>query len=157
SARTLTRSSPRNPHWRPSVFRVTRASTVAGSIPRARATRPTCQRAAAGLSCGSRPLAEAVTRSAGIGAWLLGSAALSASTPAFTASTRAGLSGPRLEPEDAAPLYAKGVVADGRLQKYFGSSNGWPIRDDPAMAPSRSTRLPFAWLRYAACATTVTA
>src|SRR5262249_8986101 len=156
SARMLTRSSPRNPHWRPSVLRATRASTVAGSSPRARATRPTCQRAAAGLTCGSSPLAEAVTRSAGMGARVPGSAALSASTRAFTASTSAGLSGPRFEPDEASALYANGAVADGRLQKYFGSSNGWPIRDDPATAPSRSTRLPFAWFGNTVCATTVT-
>ena len=29
-----------------------------------------------------------------------------------------------------------GLVADGRPQKYFGSSNGWPIRLEPTGLPS---------------------
>ena len=38
-----------------------------GAMPRARATRGTCHIAAAGETCGSRPLAEAVTSSTGTG------------------------------------------------------------------------------------------
>jgi hypothetical protein len=38
---------------------------------------------------------------------LSGSAALSASIRPFTASTSASFSGPRFEPDDAAPLYAR--------------------------------------------------
>ncbi len=40
----------------------------------------------------------------------------------LTASVRAGLVGPRFDPLDDAELYANGAVADGRLQKYFGSA-----------------------------------
>ena len=61
---------------------------------RARAMRGTCQAAAAGVMCGSSPLAEAVTRSTGTGTVLPGSAARSASVRAFTASVSAGFSGP---------------------------------------------------------------
>ena len=31
----------------------------------------------------------------------------------------------------------RGDVADGRLQKYFGSSNCWPINSEPTILPSR--------------------
>src|SRR5207245_2043793 len=80
---------------------------------------------------GSSPLPEAVTRSTGIGAALPGSAARRASTRPWTALARSGFVGPRFEPEDDAALSGKGDVADGRLQKYFGSSKGWPMRREP--------------------------
>src|SRR5664279_2900304 len=96
------------------------------------------------LISGSRPLADAVTRSAGTGAVLAGSASRSALIRSFTASASAGLRGPRFEPEDEAPLYGCGDVADGRLQKYFGSSNGWPISVDATVLPPCRTRLPLA-------------
>ena len=45
-----------------------------------------------------------------------------------TASSSAGLGGPRFEPLEAPRVVRRsGAVADGRPQKYFGSSNGWPI------------------------------
>ena len=44
-------------------------------------------------------------------------------------------------------MYGIGAVADGRLQKYFGSLNGWPISSEPTVLPSRSIRLPFACAR----------
>ncbi len=66
--------------------------------------RGACQAAAAGLMCGSRPLAEAVTRSTGIGAVWPGSAAFSAAMRALTASYSAGFSGPWLLPLEAAAL-----------------------------------------------------
>src|SRR4029450_1178274 len=111
---------------------------------------------AAGLMCGSSPLPDDVTRSTGIGVRLSGSAARNASARAFTASTCAGLSGPRLEPEEAAALYSKGAVADGRLQKYLGSLNGWPISAEPATSVPRVTRLPRACRGKAIWATRVT-
>ena len=37
-----------------------------------------------------------------------------------------------------------GEVADGRPQKYFGSSNGWPMSCEPTILPSFTIRLPFA-------------
>ena len=49
-----------------------------------------------------------------------------------------------------------GEVAEGRLQKYFGSENGWPIRREPTTLPSFSIRLPFAWSLNATCAIPVT-
>src|SRR5579859_4502614 len=96
------------------------------------------------LISGSRPLAEAVTRSTGMGSVLVGSAVFSASMRDFTASVSAGLSGPRFEPPEAMPLYGWGAVADGRLQKYFGSLKLWPIKRDPTGLPSLRTRLPAA-------------
>ena len=41
---------------------------------------------------------------------------------------------------------ACGPVADGRLQKYCGAENGWPSSREPTAWPSRSMRLPVAWL-----------
>src|SRR5207244_12792061 len=95
--------------------------------------------------CGSRPLPDAVTRSTGTGAVFSGTAARRASTRAWTAFTRSGLVGLRFEPADEPALYGNGVVADGRPQKYLGSSNGWPISDEPTTLPSFTMRLPFAW------------
>ena len=116
--------------------------------PRTRATRATWYAAAAGeiSRVQVRPLPDAVTRSTGHGlrccpdrprATLL--------MRCLTASASAGLVGPRLEPVDDALLSANGDVADGRLQKYFGSENGWPISSDPScfLSPC-SIRLPFA-------------
>ena len=94
--------------------------------------------------CGSSPLPDAVTRSTGTDAVLPGSAARNASMRCLTASVSALLVGPRLEPVDAALLSANGAVADGRLQKYFGSENGWPISSEPSGLSSRSIRLPLA-------------
>ena len=79
------------------------------------------------LMSGSRPLADAVTKSTGTGRLLVGSADLSAAMRVPTASVSAGLSGPRLEAPEAIPLYGCGAVADGRLQKYFGSLKLWPM------------------------------
>ena len=64
---TFTRGSPSKPKVRPSVAAATSARTASSGIPRVRATRAIWYSAAAGEMCGSRPLAEAVTRSTGIG------------------------------------------------------------------------------------------
>src|SRR5487761_2673739 len=100
------------PNWRPSVC------------------------SAAGLMCGSSPLADAVTRSTGTGELLPGSASRKACTRALIASINAGLVGPRLEPLEAAALLGIGPVADGRLQKYFGPENDCPISPEPTGLPS---------------------
>src|SRR5579871_3450677 len=97
------------------------------------------------LISGSRPLAEAVTRSTGMGNGLAGSAAFKASMRDFTASVSAGLRGPWLEAPEAMALYGCGAVADGRLQKYFGSLKLCPMRRDPTACPLATTRLPAAW------------
>ncbi len=76
-----------------------------------------------------------MTRSTGMGWVLAGSAAFRAAMRALTASSRAGLVGPRLEPEEAAALYGYGPVAERRPQKYLGSSNGWPISVEPTVCP----------------------
>src|SRR5439155_26078950 len=102
--------------------------TLSAASPRALATRAAWYWAAAMLTWGSRPLPDAVTRSTGTGAVFPGSASRSALMRSFTASVSAGLSGPWFEPDDAIALYGRGEVAEGRLQKYLGSSNGWPIR-----------------------------
>src|SRR5262245_63297214 len=106
--------------------------------------------------CGSSPLADAVTRSTGTGAVLPGSAARSASTRSWTDFTSAGFVGLRFEPDDDAALFGNGEVAEGRPQKYFGSSNGWPISDEPTTLPSLTSRLPFAWYGNTSWAMTVT-
>src|SRR5215470_4570906 len=95
--------------------------------------------------CGSSPLPEAVTRSTGTGAVFPGSAARSASTRPCTVLIRSGLVGLRFDPDEDAALSANGLVADGRLQKYLGSSKGWPISTEPTAFPSFTIRLPLAW------------
>src|SRR5262245_23243126 len=105
---------------------------------------------------GSSPLPEAVTRSTGIGAVLPGSAARSASTRPCTVLIRSGLVGLRLDPVEDAALFGKGLVADGRLQKYFASSNGWPMSADPITFPSLTIRLPLACDGKTTCAMPVT-
>src|SRR5712692_10182568 len=106
--------------------------------------------------CGSRPLPEAVTRSTGTGAVLRGSAARSAATRAWTALTRSGFVGLRFEPDEEPALYPNGLVADGRPQKYFGSSKGCPMSAEPTSLPSLTIRLPLAWRGKTAWATAVT-
>ena len=51
---------------------------------------------------------------------------------------------------------ANGDVADGRGQKYLGSSNGWPINADPTTLPSLTIKLPLACEGKTACAMPVT-
>ena len=93
----------------------------------------------------------------GIGSRFSGSARRSASRRACAASTSAGLSGPRFDPEDAAALYANGLVAERRPQKYRGSSKGFPINAEPATTPSaRAIRLPFACAGMRVCAIPLT-
>jgi hypothetical protein len=79
---------------------------------------------------------------------LPGSAARKAAIRSFTAFTRSGFVGPRFDPFDASTAgpapYGIGVVADGRLQKYLGSLNGWPINAEPTGLSPRTIRLPLA-------------
>ena len=65
SISTLTRGSPRMPSRGRSVWPATSARTCAVGRPRAFATRSTWNKAASGLTWGSSPEAEVVTRSAG--------------------------------------------------------------------------------------------
>src|SRR5258705_12294138 len=95
--------------------------------------------------CGSRRLPAAVTRSTGPGDVSPGSAARRASTRPWTALIRWGLVGLRLEPEDTPALSANGLVAEGRLQKYLGTSKGWPLRCEPHTGPCLNTGHPCAW------------
>src|SRR5262245_44653455 len=104
SLSTFTRGSPRKPSWRPSVAAATSALTFRGSRPRAFATRAAWYSAAARLMCGSSPLPEAVTRSAGTGAVLPGSASRSAFTRAVTASVNAGMVRPWFRPPEELAL-----------------------------------------------------
>src|SRR3954453_11899258 len=107
--------------------------------------------------CGYKPLADAVTRSIGIRACSDGSADRSASTRLLTASANSGLSGPRFEPLEEAALYGKGLVAEGRPHKSFGSSYGCPISRPPIARPSLTIKLPFAALGKSIHANPVTA
>jgi hypothetical protein len=66
---------------------------------------------------GSRPLPEEVTKSTGMGAVLFGSTAFKALILDWTSVIKAGLEGPRFEPEEAEALYGKGAVADSLPQK----------------------------------------
>src|SRR5215467_5875192 len=106
--------------------------------------------------CGSTPLPDAVTRSAGTGSLLSGSAACSASMRCLTASVSAEFVGPRFDAPDDDGLFANGDVADGRGQKYFGSVNAWPIRSEPSGLPPCSMTLPFAVCENGSCAMPVT-
>ena len=47
-------------------------------------------------------------------------------------------------------------AADGRPQKYLGSSNAWPMRLEPTVLPSTVMNEPLAWLGKATWATAVT-
>src|SRR6185437_1816527 len=91
---------------------------------------------------GSSPLADAVTRSTGTGRLLPGSACCSAEILFFTASINAGLSGPRLEPAEAAALLGCGEVAEGLPQKYSGLLKFCPISAEPTILPSLSISVP---------------
>src|SRR5262245_58275114 len=95
--------------------------------------------------CGSSPLPDAVTKSTGTSATLLGSAAFRAASRRLTASLSAGFDGPRFDPLDDAALSATGDVADGRPQKYLGSSVYCPMSSEPTAIPSRTMKLPLAW------------
>src|ERR1700693_1288450 len=106
--------------------------------------------------CGSRPLPDAVTKSTGTGAVFPGSAARKASTRPWTALTKSGFVGLRLEPDDEPALSAKGLVADGRLQKYLASSKGCPMSLEPTIFPSLAIRLPCACDGNTTCAMPVT-
>ena len=78
-----------------SVYCPTRRCRSASCRPRALATRGTCQAAAAGEICGSRPLAEVVTRSTGTPLPSFSASPLTRSISAFEV-------GPRFEPEELA-------------------------------------------------------
>src|SRR5579871_2676122 len=102
---------------------------------------------------GSRPLAEVVTRSDGIG--VLGFSFARASASPFTRSASALDVGPRFEPDELSAAYGVGtvfvgsfgsgsVVAEGRPWKYFSDVKFWPISAEPITLPSFTIRLPFA-------------
>ena len=78
----------------------------------------------------------------GTGAVLPGSALAQRLDARFDGVRERRIGRPRFEPLDAPALYGIGAVADGRLQKYFGSLNGWPISALPTTLPSRSMKLP---------------
>src|ERR1019366_1661396 len=67
SGSTFTPGSPRKPRLAESVFARMSSRTLSSPRPRALATRGVCSSALRKLMCGSRPLAEAVTASAGTG------------------------------------------------------------------------------------------
>ena len=46
------------------------------------------------------------------------------------------------EPVDATALFGMGAVADSLPQKYLGSENDCPIKDEPTTSLLRVTRLP---------------
>ena len=94
-----------------------------------------------------------MTRSTGMGASPL--AARRAATRSVTSWTSLALVGPRLVPAEAMPSYPA-PAADGRPQKYFGSSNAWPMRLEPSVLPSTVMNEPFAWLGNATWAMAVT-
>src|SRR5215475_5350819 len=94
---------------------------------------------------GSRPLADVVTRSAGIGVFGLSADSFAASS--FTRSTSAFEVGPRFDPDEFAALYGAGtvlaasfgsvsVVAEGRPWKYLSVAKFWPISAEPMTLPS---------------------
>src|SRR5262249_39185471 len=139
SSSTLTRGSPRTPSCRPSVYFCTSSRRRSSWMPLALEIRGIWYSAAAGEMWGSSPEPDAVTRSAGTGVGPPKSL-----MRLSTASFSAGLVGPWFEPDDEAPLYGMGEVAEGRVQKYFGSENACPISLDPTTLPPFKIRLPFA-------------
>jgi hypothetical protein len=94
--------------------------------------------------CGSRPLAEAVTRSTGTGAVLPGSAARRASTRPLTASSQRRVQRALV----GAAGGSRRCRASGRWPRatpeMLGSLKFWPIRAEPTGLPSRRIRLPAA-------------
>src|ERR1700760_4281065 len=76
---------------------------------------------------------------------------------ALTASSSAGLVGPKFEPVEAAALLGMGDVAEILPQKYLGSAKDCPISDEPRTMPRSVTRLPDACRPKNSCATPVTA
>ena len=139
---------------RPSVLSTTSWRTRSSGRLRALAIRGTWKSAASGEMCGSRPMAEVVTRSCGTGAF--GFSFFNVSMSPCTRSISALLDGPRFDPPEFAALYGAAtvlveslgsgaVVADGRPWKYLSSVNTWPISAEPTTLPSCSIRLPCAW------------
>src|ERR1019366_1851102 len=120
SSSTFTRAWPRKPHCGGSVNRSTKALTLSSLTPREVATRAICKRAASGLICGSKPLAEANAISAGTTV-LVGRLfpLMKAATLFMTLVCNGPLVGPRLLPLEATrpdgPVPY--VQADGRGQK----------------------------------------
>ena len=154
SNRTFTRGSPKRPRNRPSVFSSTSWRMRSSGRLRALAILGTWNSAAPGEMCGSRPLADVVTRSDGTGAE--GFSFFRASMSPCTRSISALLEGPRFDPPEFAALYGAAtvlvaslgsgaVVADGRPWKYLSAVKAWPISSEPTTLPSRSIRLPWAW------------
>src|ERR1700756_1416105 len=89
---------------------------------------------------GSRPEPEAVTRSTGTSP----DGCFSDATVWATRSISASLVGARFEPEDELASYPV-PAAEGRLWKYSGPVNAWPIKLDPITVPLRTIRLPDVW------------
>src|ERR1035437_8104284 len=102
---------------------------------------------------GSRPEADASTRSTGIGALPL--AFRSASTRAVIAVISACDVDDRFEPPESVGSYPV-PAADGGREKYSGWSKVWPIRLEPIVCPSAAIIEPLAWLGNMACAAAVT-
>jgi len=75
----------------------------------------------AGLICGSKPLPEAVTRSAGTGATVAGVRVAQRFDAYRHGVGQRRVERTLVEPLEEAALYGYGDVADGRLQKCLGS------------------------------------
>ena len=114
--------------------------------------RGTWYNAAAGLISGSSPLPEAVIKSIGIGKEADGLCSLRTLRRCLIVFKNFGLDGPKLEPDELVPLYGKGVVADGRPQKYLGSVKDWPIKSEPTIWFCFLMMLPFACQGKNTCA-----
>ena len=99
------------------------ARSLSGSIWRALATRGTWKRAAAGVMSGSRPLAEVVTRSTGIGVPGFSLASLAASP--LTRSISAWLVGPRFEPPELSAA-CRARDGFGRILRVGLGRRRWP-------------------------------
>ena len=97
---TLTLRSPNIPKVLPSTFASTAAFTRSAATPRALATRGSCQSIASGERCGSSPLADAVTSSAGTGPVASGFSAFKRLRSSFIRSCNFFDVGPRLEPDE---------------------------------------------------------
>ena len=156
SASTFTRGSPSR-SGEPAFGMLLRPAAATGppEMLRAFATRGTWKSALSGEICGSRPLADVVTRSIGTDAdAILGLRLVDVSLDPLDQGLagRAEIRAHRVRRivGRAVVLVESGgsgpVVADGRPWKYLSSVKAWPISAEPITLPSFSIRLPCAWL-----------
>ena len=140
TASTLTRGSPKTPRSRPWTRLSMTCAMRSGATWRARAMRGTCQSAACGDSSGSRPLAEVVTSSAGIGSGASGFSLRRRSTSAATRSRSFFDVGPEVRPRRRRRVVAvagrrRAPLQVGRVRERLADELGADHRRPSRRAP----------------------